>query len=392
MPDGWYVCPATDLRQDRSWVLFGGTETKTENLIVGVFRARKARVTDCLNPGGRFPHDVLAPINQFEEFSLRTQLERPIQTRVGRLARQPSMAEQESRTTQSSRDEFLETQRCRCEPSRELVHERDPGIANTLVDAGGRGWVEMDFGTAEDRLAVIAGRPQGHQSIPIIFEHHHGIEMGHLHDRPVAIKALGFQLAGRCVCQNRDAVVNARDLKAIAHRTKRRQITGLPVTPQADQSQTQFHEMPQPDNRPASPCPYGHHRSSSDDRQVEPDTQPSACGACTWRFLGEPCSEDCSCKSRRFGHGDARPGSQGDDISKHQSMKRLSLYQTPAAAWASDAAAFTKESCWFKGICDLFQGGKVYPGVVLWQQQNSRTFCPNHPNPKRRCGMALRRF
>jgi len=39
-------------------------------------------------------------------------------------------------------------------------------------------------------------------------------------------------------------------------------------------------------------------------------------------------------------------------------MKRLSLYQTPAAAWASDAAAVTKESCFFKGLCVFVQGGK----------------------------------
>jgi hypothetical protein len=55
----------------------------------------------------------------------------------------------------------------------------------------------------------------------------------------------------------------------------------------------------------------------------------------------------------------------------HQWMKRLSLYQTPAAAWASDAAALTKESCCFKRICDLFQGGKVYPRPRWRQQQKS---------------------
>jgi hypothetical protein len=57
-----------------------------------------------------------------------------------------------------------------------------------------------------------------------------------------------------------------------------------------------------------------------------------ACGACTWHCLGGLCTEGCSCRLRRFVHGDAPPGSQDDDTSVHQSMKRLSLYQTPTTA------------------------------------------------------------
>lgn len=61
-------------------------------------------------------------------------------------------------------------------------------------------------------------------------------------------------------------------------------------------------------------------------------TQITACGACTWHCLGGLCTEGCSCRLRRFVHGDAPPGNQDDDTSVHQSMKRLSLYQTPTTA------------------------------------------------------------
>lgn len=68
-PDRGDIRTATDLSEDRIWVGFRIAKTEADDLIIRILRARPAQMPNALNPVGFFADDVLAPIDQFEQFS-----------------------------------------------------------------------------------------------------------------------------------------------------------------------------------------------------------------------------------------------------------------------------------------------------------------------------------
>ena len=223
------ICTTTDLRQDRVGIGLRIAEPETQDLIVGVGRAGPTQMPNRLDPIGLLINDVRAPIDQFEKLAIGLFLERNRVCRIGRFARQASVAKQQSWASEPRCNELLETQgRGRIAP-RKSAHERNSGTGNRFLQTRRTHPLDVDLGTTENPLLGFASDPQGLKLIPVIFEHQDRFDRWVGNQTPKTVITYGIQFPCCRSSQRRHAVVNTDDPETISERTQRRKIPMLPI-------------------------------------------------------------------------------------------------------------------------------------------------------------------